>query len=280
MGPQLRKVTLLLLGALLALTVSGQSESNPIHIFQKPTGDGGFAYFAQNKDFSPYQLQIDFTELQNLQPSTPIPFYQVIYPGEPEKLFELKPQGKSSTSFKSQYQMAMGDPDVQVNEEFGYLLPFEHNKPYILIQGANGAYTHQGKNAFDFIMEEGTKVCASRAGQVVAVKEDSKIGGSDISFMKHGNRITILHDDGSYADYVHLKYQGSLVTPGQMVAAGEVIGYSGNTGWSTKPHLHFQVYKAIKFGIQTLPAKFQLTAKLKAHLKELKTYKGYHPGAP
>lgn len=273
----LRKLWLFIWVAFMTSHAWGQGNENPVHIFQKATGDGGFEYFAQNKDFSPYQIQIDFTELLNLQPTETIPYYRVIYPGEPQKLFRLKPKGGSATSFKSQYQMAMGDPEAKVNLEFIYWLPFEHNKAYIMIQGANGDYTHQGKNAFDFVMEEGTKVCASRDGKVVAVKEDSRIGGPDISFMRHGNRITVLHEDGSFADYVHLKYQGSLVAPGEMVKAGQVIGYSGNTGWSTKPHLHFQVYKAVKFGIQTLPAKFLTANKRVSYLKEMETYKGYHP---
>ena len=61
----------------------------------------------------------------------------------------------------------------------------------MMVQGANGSYTHQGKYAWDFIMEEGTKICASRKGLVVQVKEDSSIGGPDISFMKDANRITV-----------------------------------------------------------------------------------------
>ena len=272
------KIVTVLIGILLVFNCTSlqAQEKNPVHIYQKATGDGGFEYFAQNQDLSPYQIQIDFPVLQNLQPSISLPYYQVIYPGEPQKLFVLKPQGGSSTSFRSQYQMAMGDPFVHVDLSHSYWLPFENGKSYILIQGPNGSYTHQGKNAFDFVMEEGTKVCASRDGLVVAVKEDSNIGGPDESFMKHGNRITILHEDGSFSDYVHLQYQGAMVRPGDRVKAGQVIGLSGNTGWSTKPHLHFQVYKAVKFGIQTLPVQFLISQQVTVPIKESHTYRGYH----
>ncbi len=249
---------------------------NPVHIFQKATGEGGFDYFAQNNDFSPYQIQIEFTELKNLQPDSKMPFYQVIYPGEPQKLFTLNPEKGQSTSFKSKYQLALGDPRANIEEDFVYWLPFNDGRSYVLVQGANGAFTHQGKNAYDFEMKEGTEVCASRGGVVVLIKEDSKIGGPDVSFMKDGNRITILHEDGSFADYVHLKYQGSLVEPGDRVKAGQVIGYSGNTGWSSQPHLHFQVYRAIKFGIQTLPVKFQISPQKVGSLQEMESYRGYH----
>ena len=267
-----------LITCLLALTVNLQSQNpdNPIEIFQKPSGDGGFTYFAENKDLAPYQLQVDFTELENLTPSKPIPHFQVIYPGPPQKLFDLKPGNGRTSSFKSRYQMALGDPNAQVDVNFAYWLPYKEGATYMLNQGPNGSYTHQGKHAFDFVMDEGTPVCASRGGMVVAVKEDGRIGGPDAKFMQHANRITILHEDGSYADYAHLRYNGSAVNVGDEVRAGQVIGFSGNTGWSTRPHLHFQVYKAVKFGIQTLPTRFLIAPQVVADLKEFKSYTGVH----
>jgi len=261
---------------ILWLNLPAQNQDNPIDIFQKPDGSGGFTYYAENKDLAPYQLQVDFTELQNLTPSKPIPHFQVIYPGSPQKLFVLKPGGGRTSSFKSRYQMALGDPNANVDVNYAYWLPYEAGTTYMLNQGPNGSYTHQGKHAFDFVMDEGTPVCASRGGLVVAVKEDGRIGGPDAKFMQHANRITILHEDGSYADYAHLRYNGSVVTTGDQVKAGQIIGYSGNTGWSTRPHLHFQVYKAIKFGIQTLPTKFLIAPSVVADLKEFKSYTGIH----
>ncbi len=192
-------------------------------------------------------------------------------------LFLLEPKAPGNTSFKSSYKLAMGDPDAIIDTGFVYTLPYEHNKKYRMVQGANGPYTHQGKYAWDFLMEEGTKICASRNGLVVQVKENSDIGGPDISFIKDANRITILHDDGSYADYVHLIQDGALVSPGDRVVSGQVIGYSGNTGWSTKPHLHFQVYKAIKFGVETFSVKFHLFNDTATDVKYPVAQPGSHP---
>ena len=262
--------------SLLSVQITAQNNDSPLEIFQKPNDNGGFTYYAENKDLAPYQLQVDFTELTNLTPSKPIPHFQVIYPGPAQKLFDLKPGGGRNSAFKSRYQMAMGDPHAQVDMNFPYWLPYEHGATHMLNQGPNGSYTHQGKHAFDFVMDEGTPVCASRGGLVVAVKEDGRIGGPDAKFMEHANRITILHEDGSYADYAHLRYQGSRVNPGDEVVAGQVIGYSGNTGWSTRPHLHFQVYKAVKFGIQTLPTRFVIAPNVVADIKEFKSYRGVH----
>jgi len=270
------KSEILFIMFLLSITLYGQ-QNNPVHIYQEATGNGGFQYFAQNLDLAPYQLEIEFTELSNLQSSATLPYYTIVYPGEPKPLFLLEPITNGSTSFKSSYKLTLGDPTVSVDKDFSYSLPYQHNKKYIMVQGANGTYTHQGKFAWDFIMEEGTKICASREGIVVQVKEDSNIGGSDVSFMKHANRITVLHQDGSLADYVHLQQHGSIVSHGDQVAIGQVIGYSGNTGWSTKPHLHFQVYRAIKFGVETIPVKFLIAPGAATELKEQTEYRAYHP---
>ena len=64
----------------------------------------------------------------------------------------------------------------------------------------------------------------------------------------------------SIGNYAHLRARGVRVAPGQRVAAGETIGLSGNTGFSSGPHLHFSVFKTrngkereslpIRFGIE------------------------------
>ena len=59
--------------------------------------------------------------------------------------------------------------------------------------------------------------------------------------MSYGNHIIIQHDDGSVAQYWHLEQNGVYVQPGDFVKKGQIIGASGNTGYTAFPHLHFQV---------------------------------------
>ncbi len=270
------KAVLLLILTAIAPVIIAQSE-NPVEIYQEPTGNGGFQYFAHNVALAPYQLEITFPELNNLKSSVPLPHYAVVYPGDPVPLLTLQPGTGGSTSFKSGYKLTLGDPEASIDKDFVYTLPFADQKAYVMVQGANGPYSHQGKFAWDFVMEENTEICASREGVVVQVKEDSNLGGPDVSFMPHANRVTIMHADGSYADYAHLRKDGALVGIGDTVVAGQVIGYSGNTGWSTKPHLHFQIYRAIKFGIKTMPAKFLTEDGVVSELRELVSYRAVHP---
>ena len=73
---------------------------------------------------------------------------------------------------------------------------------------------------------------------------------------KYGGRanfIRIVHDDGSMAVYAHLKPEGVQVRTGQRVRKGQRIGLSGNTGFSTAPHLHFVLQVNAGMRLQSIP---------------------------
>ncbi|MEG1553505.1 MAG: M23 family metallopeptidase [Rikenellaceae bacterium] len=90
-----------------------------------------------------------------------------------------------------------------------------------------GAFTHYG---IDYLVAEGTRVFATASGTVSGVT-----GVGD----KKGIAVTINHGNGYTTTYAYLKK--AIVSSGQSVALGEIIGYSGNTGISFVPHLHYEV---------------------------------------
>ena len=122
-------------------------------------------------------------------------------------------------------------------------LPFTAGTSVRVAQGAHGNFSHKGgsANAIDFAVEEGTPVVAARAGVVISTREDSNTGCGDPSCSDQANYVIIDHGDGTFGRYWHLQQNGALVTVGQTVCAGELIALSGNTGFSTGPHLHFEV---------------------------------------
>ncbi len=85
---------------------------------------------------------------------------------------------------------------------------------------------HEG---VDIAADYGTPVRASAAGTVVAASYD---GG-------YGLKVDIDHGNGYHTWYAHL--EAALVTVGQHVYKGEVIGHAGATGFATGPHLHYQI---------------------------------------
>src|SRR5690606_32818975 len=93
-----------------------------------------------------------------------------------------------------------------------------------------------------FAAPEGTPVLAAREGVVMQVESNFDRAGLDRE--KYGGRanfVRVVHDDGTMALYAHLKPEGVLARVGQRVRAGQQIGMSGNTGFTTGPHLHFVV---------------------------------------
>jgi murein DD-endopeptidase MepM/ murein hydrolase activator NlpD len=142
---------------------------------------------------------------------------------------------------------AKGGMNVRHNDETRYRLPFQKGETYRVSQGYEGRWSHRGQDryAVDFAMPEGTTVCAAREGVVVDLKESSRTGGPDKKYKDQDNYVSIAHADGTIAEYHHLKYDGVLVEIGNRATAGQAIALSGNTGYSTLPHLHFGVYSAI-----------------------------------
>lgn len=142
---------------------------------------------------------------------------------------------------------------------FVYQYPYAPDKRFPIVQGFGGRYSHSGasKYAVDIAMPVGTAIHAARAGVVIDLVEQYSLGGPNRKYAKYANYVVILHDDQTTGEYYHLKKAGVLVTLGEEVKAGQKIAYSGNTGFSSLPHLHFAVYRAQPFGkYQSLPFRF------------------------
>ncbi len=133
--------------------------------------------------------------------------------------------------------------DERAQKQRHYHLPWAAGESYRCIQAGPGSFSHEGRDEFavDFAMPEGTPLLAARDGVATAVREDSNQGGATREFAAHVNLVHIVHRDGTRAVYLHLRQNGARVKSGDRVRQGEVIGFSGSTGWSTTPHLHFAV---------------------------------------
>ncbi len=161
---------------------------------------------------------------------------------------------------------------VKDDTSYIYTLPFEEGKAFRVIQGYFSRFSHKERAALDFNMKRGTKITAAREGVVVRVKEDGTLGGLKKKYRSHGNNIIIQHADGSRAGYWHLQHNGALVNVGDTVKKGQVIGFSGKTGYALSPHLHFLVWRSSSSGWQQVPTRF-MTSKGVMYLKGWKRYK-------
>jgi len=100
----------------------------------------------------------------------------------------------------------------------------------------SGGYNGSGHNGMDFRASQGTKVKAALTGVVTAVGNTDAVPGC----YSYGKFLLIKHNNGLTTLYAHMSFIS--VKKGDTVITGDTIGYSGNTGYSTGPHLHFTVY--------------------------------------
>jgi murein DD-endopeptidase MepM/ murein hydrolase activator NlpD len=178
-------------------------------------------------------------------------------------------------SFSQTNSISAKDLKEGIGDEysFGYSLPYEKGKSFLLVQAYQSKlFSHKGEFALDFKMKKGTKICAAREGVVVEVKEDSKKGGVKPKYLTQGNHVIIKHDDGTYANYWHLKYNSALVNVGDTVQQGQVIALAGKTGYAAFSHLHFEVTTQFSPGQNQIPTQF-ITKNGKRYLKPLHRYK-------
>jgi|GEM_PF-4842979 murein DD-endopeptidase MepM/ murein hydrolase activator NlpD len=201
----------------------------------------------------PVTITVDAApEYENCAPSVPLPLQRVVTrPGE-TVLLELGPadagqRWRCTYRFKTQ----LGDSLRAAPEDCRLSLPFRPGGEFKVIQGFDGALTHQGRvrHAIDFAMPERTPVLAAREGTVTWIRDNDRDGTR-----AGGNTVTLLHADGTFTQYAHLSRGTVVVHDGQSVARGALLALSGSTNdQPVAPHLHFEVFVNPGDDRRTLP---------------------------
>lgn len=167
------------------------------------------------------------------------------------------PSGKAQIPFDFGY--VIGVPGAEHAPKGPYRAPFANARSFPVSQAAPDQFTHidpASRYAIDFAMPEGSAIHAAREGVVINVAHSFYRGGLSPSNQDEANFVQIMHDDGTNAIYAHLQMDSVRVQPGQRVARGEYIANSGNTGFTSGPHLHFVVLRNAGMRSVSVPVTF------------------------
>jgi murein DD-endopeptidase MepM/ murein hydrolase activator NlpD len=182
----------------------------------------------------------------------------IVAPKSERMLLEIE-AADAPSEVRYEYGYVIGDPAARHQPSQPYRAPFAVAQAFEVTQAPPNAVTHVtpgSRHAIDIAMPVGTAVHAAREGVVINVAAKHFRSGLTPQSMDDANFIDILHDDGTHAIYAHLQLDTVRVKRGQRVARGEYIANSGNTGFSSGPHLHFVVVRNAGMQSVSVPLTF------------------------
>ncbi|WP_238978703.1 peptidoglycan DD-metalloendopeptidase family protein [Novilysobacter arseniciresistens] len=240
-------------------TLAVPSEPTPIAGLRIEPVDGGWQAWADNRLAGPIEVMLHYSRRENVDSRPALPARATVAAGGSALVAVLQSSDPArATAFELRMDSLPGHPSAAPRDVV-YRLPLQAPSTRI-DQGHGGSFSHgdaENRYAVDFATPEGTPVLAARDGVVMQTEGGFGRTGLDRDrYAGRANFVRILHDDGSMALYAHLQPGGVMVRSGQRVRAGQQVGLSGNTGFSTGPHLHFVVQ--VNRGMRLLSLPFRM----------------------
>jgi len=233
-------------------------QPNPIHELRHRGLSGVDEYLVRNLLAGPIEVRCALIEAHNVTTMPPLP-RRLVLPALAEwKLTEMRSADPTQHAAGAIECSAMvGDPNAAAPEGVAYAIPLYPGTKFSLDQGFGGAFSHndaESRYSLDLAVPAGTPVVAARDGIVMQIEEDFRETGSDAKrYGDRANYVRVVHEDGSLAVYAHLAPRSILFRPGDRIRAGNFLAKSGDTGFSTGPHLHFSVQKNVGMELRSIP---------------------------
>lgn len=154
--------------------------------------------------------------------------------------------------FQGTWIAVNGGPDKDSSHSW-HLLAQRYAYDFVKTDRGGRSHTAAGDELSDYYAWGGA-VCSPAHGRVVAVKgaadDFQGVGDGAIDWKARdfrGNFVVIRHEANVFSFIAHFRKRSIKVRAGQQVEAGDILGYCGNSGHSTEPHIHFQLQDRASF---------------------------------
>ena len=219
-------------------------------------------WWFRNRLAGPLSVRVRLVEEDNVITEPPLPAVFVLPAQSERELVTIGPLNPSrSWRYRFETEAIVGEMDAVHRPPGPYRPPIAPGASFSIGQAFGGTFSHsepQSFHAVDIAMPVGTPIHAARAGVVMDRERFFHRAGQDLRRDgPRANFVRILHVDGTMAVYAHLDYEGVAVFPGEQVERGQYIGRSGNTGYSSGPHLHFVIQKNRNMQLVSVPFEFE-----------------------
>lgn len=241
-------------------TLEMPADPKPMVTMRKLGIDREPEYSFINNIWGPIELELRLHDAENVSSEPPLPA-RLVLPGQAEKrLLKIWATDPGiGFSFRLSYKHMIGPPLDDIPAEVNYYPPFPLGLQFPISQGFDNDVTHSkppNQYAVDIVMPIGTPILAARAGLVMDMEDDFHGAAQKERYLTRSNQVRILHDDGTMAVYAHLQPNSLRVRQGTKVTRGQWIANSGNTGYSSGPHLHFVIQLNAGMSLESLPFRF------------------------
>ncbi|MEL6562624.1 MAG: M23 family metallopeptidase [Bacteroidota bacterium] len=213
-----------------------------LYNFSDTYEDDTISFYLKNPVKCPVNI---YLRKDTLNPTLAGQFGRIILESEQDTTIRIYHPDFDKTS-RIRYNVNYGDYTKPVRKS-KIAFPFPTDLTYKIIQGYNGQFSHNkfySRYAIDFSLQIGDTITSADDGYVVGVIEGYKDFGTSQAWRNtdKSNYLTLYHPHSRlFTQYVHLDHEGAIVELGDYVTKGQAIGICGMTGFTTTPHLHFNV---------------------------------------